>query len=436
MTKIPNKRDLRSIIATSLKTWPTFRCLCAGYEPLTRLYVVLKHTESFLDLAISEHPDVDDLTELARLSIEPHHVAGEFAESLSFRAVVANVKSTGTAGFVMVANHATYDFLSMANWKQDLEVLLKGGSAQERVPFKLFADTYYLYQTSILAQRSTTFHLRLLDGIGNFRQALWPTIPNLPSQPETTNLNVPLSVRNASLTHYLRLPTLPNILTEHTISAPAIVLTAISIFNVMQTGHSHAILSMFLGGRAWPFLAPEIANTLPNPLNIAGPTFTYVTSVVQINTEETVEKLLRRVTEQQKHLTEHQHVPPSMLGQLKAEDREVWRDSKRQVCNWIPSARAGEEHERELDLIKRDGYAAQGGMNFRWEGGVMNDKETVKMKVIWHRELFSYEEVNEFLNTLMRIIGLLAEVEDWGKSVGEVTDAARLGQCYLSRSGV
>ncbi|KAL8867637.1 MAG: hypothetical protein Q9174_005528, partial [Haloplaca sp. 1 TL-2023] len=176
-TKIPNSQDLRNIIANSLKAWPIFRSFCAEYEPATRLLVVLKNNETFLSLAISEHPDVEDLQELANLSIAPNHTAGHLPDNLSFRAKIARVKSTGTAGFVMIANHATYDFLSMNEWKRDLECLLRGKPMPSRAPFRLFADTYYLYRNSLPAQRSTTFHVRLLDGIGHLQHALWPLQP-------------------------------------------------------------------------------------------------------------------------------------------------------------------------------------------------------------------------------------------------------------------
>ncbi|KAL8657373.1 MAG: hypothetical protein Q9226_001982 [Calogaya cf. arnoldii] len=364
--------------------WPIFRCLCAEYEPSTHLWIILKHTEKFLNLAVSEHPDVQDLTELTSLSIEQKHVSGQFPESLSFRAVVADIKSTGTAGFVMLAHHTAYDFLSNTLWRQDLKALLKGETPQmDRVPFKLFADTYYLNRSSILAQRSMSFHLRLLNGISNILQAVWPPKSTPTSQPEATSLNGPVPIQKANLTHCLRLANLRNILSEHTIPAPTIVHTAISLFNTIQTGHSHAIFLMVQASRVWPFLSPEIANNLPNPLNIAGPTVTFVTSVLQIDTQETVETLLHRFIEQQRRLTEHQHVPPYMSLQLKAEDREVWLEATGQVFNWFPFTPVKQENEQqrmELELVKRISYANR--VHFEWEAGLMDDMETLRLNEI------------------------------------------------------
>ncbi|KAL8847945.1 MAG: hypothetical protein Q9221_007010 [Calogaya cf. arnoldii] len=328
----------------------------------------------------------------------------------------------------MLAHHTAYDFLSNTLWRQDLKVLLKGETPQmDRVPFKLFADTYYLNLSSILAQRSMSFHLRLLDGISNIRQAVWPPKSTSTSQPEATSLNGPIPIQKADLTHYIHLANLRNISSEHNIPAQTLLLTAISLFNTIQTGHSYAILTILLAGRTWPFLFPEIANNLPNPLNIAGPTFTSVTSVLHNVTQATTETLLHRVSEQQKRLTEHQHVPPSMPHQLNAEDREVRLESARQIFNWLPSTSLKQENGMELELLERVVYAGRAGNGLMWEGGLMDDKMTMKLKAICNPTLFDNEVVDGFLKLVMRIVGVLAEVEDWGKSVSEVMDAVRRG---------
>lgn len=403
---------------------------------------MLKHNKTFLDIAISEHADVENPTELATLSIPSRHIVGQFPDSLLFHAVVANVKSTGTAGFVMLANHTAYDLLSMTHWRRDLELLLRGKPAIPRSPFKLFADTYYLYQNSLPAQHSAAFHLRLLNGLSGLRQALWPPLGTPFSLPDSTTSNQPavdskapqvsMSVRLGSLTHYLRVPAIPTIASHHGISTPVLVRTAIALFNTLQTGQSHAIFSMVMGGRAWPFLSPEIANALPSPLNITGPTVSSVTSVLKIDPEETIGGLLRRVAEEQEQLNKHQHFPNSMQAQLNEGDREVRAEAGRQLYNWWP-AMWGWEREPELsglELVKVDAFVARDLKRYIWECG-MSDTETVKVQARWKRGLFKEEEVEGFLVVVMRIIGALGQVEQWGQSVRELRDAARLGKCLV-----
>ena len=431
LTKVSDKHQLRSIIAASLKAWPTFRSLCAEYDAETYLWVVLKNNHKFLDIAVSEHPDVENPAELATLSIPPRHIAGQFPDSLLFHAVVANVRSTGTAGFVMLANHTAFDFLSITHWRCDLELLLKGEPAVQRAPFKIFADTYYLYQHSLPAQQSTAFHLRLLKGLSGLRQALWPprdTSLSLPDQPAIDGrmAQIPQSTRRGRLIHYLRVPAMPTIASHHGISAPVLVRTAIALFNTLRTGQSHAVFAMLMAGRAWPFLSPDITNALPNPLDIAGPTFSSVTSILEIDPEETVDGLLRRISQQQKQLNKHQHFPKSMEAQLNKDDREAWLDAKEQNYNWAPGWREGDaEQESALELIANEWYEGRNSKVFMWRCG-MSDKETVRVGAHWPRTLFGEEEVEGFLVVVMRMIGLLGQVEQWGNKVGEVRNAARL----------
>ena len=436
LTKVSHKHQLRSIIASSLKAWPTFRSLCAEYDPETYLWVVLKDDDKFLDIAISEHPDVENPTELATLSITPRHNVGQFPDSLLFHAVVANVRSTGTAGFVMLANHTAFDLVSMTHWRRDLELLLQGEPVVQRPTFKLFADTYYLYQNSLPAQQSTAFHLRLLNGVGGLRQALWPpgdTRSSLAgsatsdrSTVQSGTSQIPISTQEGRLTHHLRVPEIPNLTSHHAISASVLVRTAIALFNTLQTGQSHAVFAMLMAGRAWPFLSPEIANALPNPLNVPGPTLSSVTSVLKIDPGETVESLLRRVAQQHKQLSKHQHFHKSMPAQLNEGDREVWLEAKGQSFNWAP---AGWEEkggpESGLELVRTHVYQGRDSKVFMWRCG-MGDEETVKVSAEWNRTVFGEEEVEGFLVVVMRIIGSLGQVEQWSKKVGEVRDSARL----------
>ena len=196
-----------------------------------------------------------------------------------------------------------------------------------------------------------------------------------------------------------------------TISASVLVRTAIALFNTLQTGQSHAIFAMLLAGRAWLFLSLKIANALPNPLSVAGPTLSSVTSVLNIDPEETIDGLLRRVAQQQKQLNKYQHFPKSMQVQLNEGDREVWMEARGQFCNWAPARLEGEgEQESGLELVRRDGYEGYISKAFFWDCG-MSDEEKVRVHAEWDRTVFGEEEVEGFLVVVMRIIGLLGQVE-------------------------
>lgn len=68
------------------------------------------------------------------------------------------------------------------------------------------------------------------------------------------------------------------------IPSPAIITKlAINLFNMWITGQPCAILTMLVAGRMWPFLPQELAEHLPSPYVLAGPTLTPVVDVIRID---------------------------------------------------------------------------------------------------------------------------------------------------------
>ncbi len=91
------------------------------------------------------------------------------------RFAIANTKSTGTAGVVILMNHVAFDAISLAAFREELELLLDRKAVTEpSVPYKMFADIHYQYSTSLNAQLAIAFHPYRLRGIGYLRDRCWP----------------------------------------------------------------------------------------------------------------------------------------------------------------------------------------------------------------------------------------------------------------------
>lgn len=218
------------------------------------------------------------------------------------------------------------------------------------------------------------------------------------------------------------------IASQHGIKPPVLVRTAIALFNVIQTGHSHALFVMLMAGRTWPFMTSEIADHLPNPLHTAGPTMTAVTSLLRVDPQSTVQDLLQLSNGQQIILNKYQHTPLSMQSHLSQKDREVWIEAKRQFCNWTPPVWPRiDVKDSGLKLVSIDGYEGHESTGYIWECG-MKDRETVRINAQWNRKTFCDEEVNAFLVTVARIIECLAKVEQWHLTVGELLSSVTSGQ--------
>ena len=119
------------------------------------------------------------------------------------------------------------------------------------------------------------------------------------------------------------------------INASMAVKMVVCLFNYRKTGHVHAIFTMFLAGRTWPFISPDLAAYLPNQTTIAGPTAVTMVNVTRIDPEEQVGQLFARMKEEQQDFNRHPHAPQYMLPQLNQESRGMRMQAMRQIFNWL-----------------------------------------------------------------------------------------------------
>lgn len=235
---------------------------------------------------------------------------------------MAYVKSTKTVGIVVLANHAIYDAVSITRWAKDLGGLILGRDIARVIPHKAFAEAYYLHRTSLVAKLAIDHHVDRLRGIGAMRQALWPppqsfqSVPDraaVPNQEGKAEVVAGGGCNNPEIIRYRRFPNIGGIGRRPS----TIVYAAIASFNASITGSKLAILAMMMVGREWAFIDDTLAQLLPDPMGIAGPTLTASIAIVKVSDAEQVSQFLARVQEELKLLRRFQHVPldfPAHLG--------------------------------------------------------------------------------------------------------------------------
>ena len=92
-----------------------------------------------------------------------------------FCAILVNIQDSCNVGVIIIANHAVFDALSMAAWREDLEHLLENPfRTLSRVSYQSFADTHYNYRTSASAAKSVAYFVDKLRGVNKLSRALWP----------------------------------------------------------------------------------------------------------------------------------------------------------------------------------------------------------------------------------------------------------------------
>lgn len=410
-TSLKNVNELRRALELSLEAWPIFRSLAVELNDTTRLLISLRANELFFNRAICIHEDVQDEEALTRIEIEGNHLDSELPHGLLFRVKVAKIKATGNTGCVLVINHAVWDAVTLHYFSEDLELSLAGLSRPPRTPYKAFADTYFLHRSSLTAGRAMDFHLHRLQNLGSMSEALWPPTNRILSRRQDKNANASI---NGTSREFRNIPVFNRSQSFPSIPPCIIVKAAIAIFNTRKTGSNFAILSMLLAARRWPFLEKGLADLLPSPLDIAGPTMTHAVDVVKIDGQETVGQMLSRLHHEQRLLSQFAHVPPDFISSLSDESRAVYTEALRQFYNWLPAGRVYDK--RLLQLVQQRGLR-RASQAFVWELSRALEDGEVKMRILYDAGLFEPSDIESFGNELVDTIRRLCDQDNWDTEI-------------------
>ena len=426
-TSVTEPERLVAALKASLESWSILRSIAVEYDEATRLLIVLRATPRYFDQAISIHADVDDEQALKEISMPISHVESELPQGLLFRVVVARVKSTGTVGMVIVRTHAIYDDVSLKVWERDLEALISGGSLTRMVPHKAFVETYYLHQTSLAARMATEYHVQRLRGIGSLHHALWPppkSFDGLPVRAGVPNEKGMVDVtegggqNDAKIVRSRRSPSF--VATKSRTST--LTIAAVAIFNACVTGSEHAMFSTILRGREWPFLADSLAQLLPDPTSIAGPTLVSTLLLLKVNKGERVSHFLARLEAELRLLSRHQHVPHNFPAQLDEADRAVWRDARRQVFNYVPNGTMVERAPPDSQwrsISDRHYYVDRSNRFFHWMPGFSKDAQTLSIEAHFNPDMFTARQVEGFAESVLDVVAFLGDMKNWEREVRE-----------------
>ena len=439
-TPLSSYHQVRHAIETSLLQWPVLRAVAAEYSENLRLLVALKAQKSYFDLAISEILEFESTEALGHALPPPYHLRGSLAEGLLFRVGVARIKDTGTLSLVIVANHAVYDAISIQSWAEDLQRILNDHGVVNRIPFKLFVDSYYLYQHSPLAKRATEHQKQLLQQKGPISDALWPAGHDLvtsgPSMAESgagrptaanddpgSEISPPLQQGAGILLRTVHCPNMTKPRFLQALSPVILAKMTIILLNSHLTKQPYAILTVLMAGRTWPFMRPDLLQHLPNAFDIAGPTMTSVTDVVSIDLQEELGQLYRRLEGEQRHLTTNQHLPRSLMSLLDADSQNLRTQARRQIFNWIPGhhGREGNAPSSGLQAVGRPGDGNDAPAGVAWMCGLV-DAETLSFRLRWNLMLLGEKDVVEILDLVGWIVEWICEPENWSRRVVDLME--------------
>ena len=431
--------DLRKALETTLQQWSMSRALIVRQDQ-QGLFVTVRADSRWSDAVIKEVSEVQDPQDLCSLLLPEmgeNHVDLRQGGILT-RFVIANIKSTGTAGLMMLANHSAHDALSLQAFIEDLHHTLAGSPPTEvQTSYKLFADMYYLYSNSVPAQTAVAFHVNRLRGISSLRECCWPRqlcvgwhIGDDEGYSVPASHDLALSTKRIQIDNdgghagligiprSARLDDLHELRSRHNISAPVLFKAACALLNSHLTLSREVLFLNTQAGRQWPFLDPSIAKHLPNPITIAGNTLSSVLNRIQVPPEETVGSFLTRLEAEQQLLTIHAHAPQgSITSQLNPDDAAVYWAGKRQLLNWNPSfAETIIDESRELRLVELLGYTE---VMLEWHCGML-ETEAARILVQWDGCQVGKTEVEGWADGFMKALQWISRVQHWERKIEDL----------------
>lgn len=188
-------------------------------------------------------------------------------------------------------------------------------------------------------------------------------------------------------------------------------------------------MSLFLSGRAWPFLHESLARLLPSPKDIAGPTLTMAVDMVKIDWNESIIDMLKRLEQGQRHFGRHQHVPlADLMARMKPQDRAGWQAALRQFFNWLPFGEHPQAPDAQVDgtvrfdpalrRIADEAYRVKEHLQgCNWELRLL-DSEHMTCCLKTSPVIFDDAEAASLVSSVMDVVGQLCEAQNWAGKVG------------------
>lgn len=398
--------QVQEAIQACISTRQTFRSLLGRLEDSTPFHIVIKPSPQLFKLVIRQ-VEVD--TVQAYEDMVNDDSLNSFPELLMFRArIITCREDPADLRVIFDYNHSAFDMLTAHAFYQDISAFLNDPNAPlpELTPFKRYADTTYLYRDSALAVADVNYHVAQLRQVLDSEQALWP--PQLaqgwmigrdrdsalfpgreavrartwgggvgttggggggggsagpPTPPPSAVAERPTTRRTVDC------GALAEIRTAHGVPPKVVLQAALKLAGALATRRPLAVLSVLDDARSWPFMPAWLAELLPPPASIAGPTLEVLMSVTRVDLwsppgedgdggggggggGETVVGYLERVQREWDVCRQHAHAPWSQIRRRLA-DEHGKLDPRRQMFTWDGSPGVLDS-ERIKTITRRD----------------------------------------------------------------------------------
>ncbi|KAH7157381.1 hypothetical protein B0J13DRAFT_649912 [Dactylonectria estremocensis] len=432
---------IRQGVERALSSRPMLRTILFEASHKELFHAVLSPSTGLFDKLIQQ---VDIDTEIEAVQRSRDDSVEGHSSPFMFQSNLVKIGAGDKYYLIFTFNHSVIDALSLTQWHYELDRWIQDSTLEvpALTPYRLFSDLFSQYENSEPAQKSVRFHVKRLRGISRLGRALWPQqkAPGMMTCNDEGSLYVKerRQIRDtvwegewemrAAEFQYPRssrvicLPGLIGLRENHAIQPSLFARSAIVLFNVLQTGSSHAIFSSWESGRSWPFIPSWMDMLLPPPMSIDGPTVQWLLNMSEVVRGETVAKFLQRMVYEQEQMKQHEHVPWNLVVQgLRDEGDMAETASFRQSFVWDVSLAmdmtpGNRTDFKTLEPVSRYDWPDCG---LFWNA-FMIDSVNLYFIASWDTAQMNDREVDRCCDGLSDVMRKLADEGNWEKKVGDV----------------
>lgn len=396
------------------------------------LHVAVKQNPKFFDMIVEDGGSLDTIEDLKNISL--HHPHPDYATLPGpvYRTLLFDIKETGSAAMVTSVHHCVIDASMAQIIQEDMDRALAGvyagiettvGLMAKLIPhvdYKPWADSYFNLRNSVEARAATKWHVRRLSSLWQHIEAgaLFPPTVRTPRD----EYNAALVGGEDCIPITFDIPDIHLLRKEHSsITAQAVVKSAVSLMNVYRTGHTHALFTNHEASRTFfPFIPKAMMDLAPKQYeatDVSGPAYQNVCNLLEIKNEETVLAFLGRVQDEQTLLTKHAAAPlKEIMKGLEKGEELVPEVIGAQVYNWVPglgTTGTNPHHNHEvLAAVVRPhlGLSLNCGL-----GGPQNQTVIVQVR----GDGFDMDGLRKVGEEIEAITKWLVSKEHWDSVVGE-----------------
>ena len=443
--------QVRCALESCLRRHPMFRSMAIDRKDgaSSKLYVVIRSSPRWFAAMLDDKGYVDTEDEFMDYQLNDSELDFASMPGPLFKVAIIHIRSTKTIGLIFRAHHSVYDASSMLLWLEDLDLTLRKNESLEleHVNFKTFAEMNFRYRESTDCQEACEHHALRLRGMLDNEACLWP--PQMapgwfkgddygwihpdgsagdPQQRQA------LDGKDASgligVASSIQLPGLDQLAAIHGIPTHIVMKAACVLFNVSRTGQDQAIFVQNEAARSWPIQSGMSDKYLPNPMNIAGPTYEIVIFRTHVDPSETAQFFLKRVQAEQRETVHGIHAPFRQIQKALmdrcpqgASDGRVFdKVLQRQEFNFIPNLdyqpRKGRTSLRRVQQLSRS------DIGFSWTCR-QTAASSVHLGATYDDAQLRAEDAQAAVEDLLVKAAWIADLENWEKPVGSCISRIR-----------